>query len=135
MNEALIQDQNVEGKIRKELEQYFPLNETQEVSDATIWEVHKAYIRGILISIGTQKKMERSNKIRTLLSKLYELKQLHKKKTDLEVQHLLVLKREELHGLMEQEVFNRVAKDRYQWGNKPGKHLARILKKKNLQIV
>lgn len=59
LNEELIQDKEVEGKIRNELEQYVLLNETQGVSEVTIWETHKAYIRVILISMGARKKKER----------------------------------------------------------------------------
>lgn len=45
------------GRIKKmEIEQYFSINNTPEVSKATIWEAHKAYIRGKLISLGAGKK-------------------------------------------------------------------------------
>lgn len=72
LNIDLIQEKEVEDKIKREIEQYFHLNETPEIAVATIWEAHKAYIWGILISIGARKK----------------------KKADLDVQYALVLKRE-----------------------------------------
>lgn len=43
------------------------------------------------------------------------------------------MKRDELKNIMEQDskkTFNRITKERYQWGNKANKHLARMLKKK-----
>lgn len=58
-------------------------------------------------------------------------------KADMEIQQALVIKRDELEDLMEQDTrqaFNRVAKDRFQWGNKPGKYLARIIKNKKKSI-
>lgn len=64
-----------------------------------------------------------------LIKELHELEQAHKKKVHSDLKHALVLKRDKLNELMEQEtrqVFNRVAKERYQWGNKPGKYRARI---------
>ena len=47
------------------------------------------------------------------------------------LQLLLILKRELLKDLMEQETrkeFNRIRKDRYKGGNKPGKYLAKMLR-------
>lgn len=38
--------------VKKEIEQYFSTNDTKEISGATLWEVHKAYISGIFIAIG-----------------------------------------------------------------------------------
>lgn len=52
----------------------------------------------------------------------------------METQQALVIKRDELKDKMEQETrqaSNRVAKGRYQWRNKPGEHLAKILQIKN----
>lgn len=49
-----------------------------------------------MISIGVNKKRERRSRMERLLTEIYELEQLHKKKSDLKVQHALVLKRDEL---------------------------------------
>lgn len=62
LNEDLLQDEEIEKNIKKELEKYFIQNESPEVSEATIWESHKAYIRGILISVGSKKKKDRIKK-------------------------------------------------------------------------
>lgn len=58
LNEELIQYKKDEEIIRKEIEQYFIINDTKEISDSTLWEAHKAQIRGILIAIGARKKRE-----------------------------------------------------------------------------
>lgn len=95
----------------------------------------EAYIRGILISIGARKKKERIKNMEKLIKEIYDLEQRHEKYRgrDQELYQALVLKRDELKDLMEQEtrrVFSRISKERYQWGNKVSKHLARMLKKK-----
>lgn len=42
LNEELIQYKKDEEIIRKEIEQYFIINDTKEISDSTLWEAHKA---------------------------------------------------------------------------------------------
>lgn len=101
-----------------------------------MWEAHKAYIRGILIKIGSRKKKERSEKINKLTEEIYRLEQEHKKYQGNHIETLqkLVRKRDGLKELIEQEttrVFNRILKERYQWGNKASRNLARC-KRKNL---
>lgn len=49
MNEELIRDEEGAALIARELENYFELNDTGEVTGSTLWKAHKAYIRGILI--------------------------------------------------------------------------------------
>lgn len=56
---------------------------------------------------------------------------------DKKTQQELILIREELRELMEQvtrQAFNRVAGDRYKWGNKSGKYRAKTLKNKNFKF-
>lgn len=59
LNEDLIDDEEIGKIIKTEIEQYFSINDTPDVSKATIWEVHNAYIRGKLISIGAGRKKKR----------------------------------------------------------------------------
>lgn len=80
------------------------------------------------------KKKERIKKI-NVIEEIHGLEQGHKKHKGQhqETFNQLVNKREELKDIMEQEskrIFNRIAKERDQWGNKVSKHLARMLKKK-----
>lgn len=77
----------------------------------------------------------KNKKMNTLIQEIYSLEQDHKKRKGQhqELFHQLVNKREDLKDTMEQEskrTFNIIAKERYQWGNKASKHLARMLKKK-----
>lgn len=72
-----------------------------------------------------------------LIEVIQRLEQEHKKYKGQhqDLFHQLVNKREDLKDIMELEsrqTFNRIAKERHQWGNKTNKskYLARILKKK-----
>lgn len=64
------------------------------------------------------------------IDEIYRLEQVHKKYKGKhqETLHQLAAKRDELKDLMVQDT--KIIKDRYQWGNKTSKHLARLLKKK-----
>ncbi|CAI9571030.1 unnamed protein product, partial [Staurois parvus] len=78
LNETLLTDPDTDRKIREEIERFFEENETEDVSLATVWEAHKAYVRGILIAIGAKKKRERREKISGLLKEIAEMELLHK---------------------------------------------------------
>lgn len=61
------------------------------------------------------------------------MEQQHKKTGEREMKLVITTKREEMKDLVEQETrtaYNRIKKERYQWGNKTGKYLAKLLKKK-----
>lgn len=125
LNEDLIDDVEVE-KIMTEIEQYFSTNDTPDVTKVTIWEAHKAYVRGKFISIGAGKKKERERTMKNVIKELHELEQKHKIQLYKETHQKIVIKRGHLRDLMEQEtrkVFKNVA-------NKPGKYLAKISKEK-----
>lgn len=62
LNEELIQDAVAVDRIKKELKQYFKKNSSEEITEATVREAHKAYIRGTLIAIGAETKKERRRK-------------------------------------------------------------------------
>lgn len=97
----LNEDTEVEKTIKNEIEQYFQLNETPEVAKATIWEAHKAYIRGKLISMGTRKTKERTRHMEKMIKEIYKLEQMPKKGLDVKIQQILIIKRDQLKDLME----------------------------------
>lgn len=140
LNKNLLQDDKIVDILQKEIELYFVHNDTGETTDSTLWEAHKAYIRGILISIGAGKKKERLGKIESLTEEIHRLEQAHKKHKGHHqaLFHQLINKREELKDILEQEsrrTFKCLARDRYLWGNKSRKHLARVQKKKEKLIL
>lgn len=66
------------------------------------------------------------------------MEQKHKTKLDTEIYQKIIIKRGQLNDMKEQEtrkVLKNVAKERYMWGNKPRKYLAKISKgKKNTNL-
>ena len=133
INEEIFGDKKWEKEIVKELEFYFQINDTKDAPKDIVWEAHKAYMRGIFISKGTQRKKERiKDKIR-LMTEVHQLEQKHKNTQDILINNLLEVKREELKDLLEQEIkqeMKRCIKEKYIESNKVGKNLAKILKKK-----
>lgn len=133
INEDIIEDSDTEKIITEEIKKYFQENDTPELSKATIWEADKAVIRGKLISIGAGKKKERRKNMTRIIKEIHELEQRHKKQLEKETYRTLILKRDQLKEWMEQEErreYYRVLQERFKWGNKPGKYLAKMIRKK-----
>lgn len=80
---------------------------------------------------------ERTKNMNTLIDEIHKFEQGHKrhKGQHQEIFHRLVIKRDELKDIMEQETkrtFNRIAKERYQWGNKASKTPSENVKKEKI---
>lgn len=98
------------------MENFFAINDTSEIPWSTLWEAHKAFIRGLLIGVGVGKKRGRGEKLSTLYREIYDLEQMTRPQGIPERQEL-ISKREELVQLLEQDkklVFHIVDKERYQ---------------------
>lgn len=132
LNEDLLQDKDTDKSIKEELDLLFKINVPGEITEATVWEAHKPYI-GHLNDGGIGKKKRMIKEKIALSNEISELEQQHKTSGDGEVLARLHRKREEMRDLTEHETrkaYNLVKKERYINGNKPGKFLARALKKK-----
>lgn len=133
LNEDLLADNVILKRLKEELEWFFKINIPGEVNEATIWEAHKTYIRGILMMIGGERNKRMKNQRLALTREIHRLEQQHKISGETEVWRTLLQKREELRTFLEQETrktYYLVKKERYINNNKPGRHLARTLKKK-----
>lgn len=109
------------------------MNVSGETSEATAWEAHKAYIRSILMIVGSEEKRRKEKDKLALQKEIKDLEQQHKKTRDGEVLARLFRKREVMRVLIEQEtrkLYNLVKKERYLGGNRSGKFLAKVLRKK-----
>lgn len=76
---SLLQHPGIDEENKRELQQFFDINCTPDVTSLTIWEAHKACIRGLLIKHGSRLKQERQNKTLTLLSQIGALELRHKR--------------------------------------------------------
>lgn len=56
LNESLLHDTEAMAEVVTELGHYFVTNSTADCSPATVWEAHKAVVRGILIKHGARLK-------------------------------------------------------------------------------
>lgn len=59
LNEKLIDNPKIAEKIQQDSDLFLSFNDTGETSGSVLWETLKAYIRGILISVGAGMKKER----------------------------------------------------------------------------
>lgn len=80
-------------------------------------------------------KKERKKRKEMLIAEISKLEQMHKTQTGSgrTTLQLLISRRDELRDLMEEEtnqIMNRHLRDKLRWGNKVGKHLAKILQRK-----
>ncbi|PIO23924.1 hypothetical protein AB205_0061220 [Aquarana catesbeiana] len=135
LDEKLIENPSVSSKIQEEIDGFFSVNDTGEISGSVLWEALRAYIRGILISIGANEKKDSTKRKTELIEEIHHLEQLHKAASGSHnlLLHQLIIKREELKDSMEidsKHFLNKNLKDRFRWSNKVGKHLATVLKRK-----
>ncbi|XP_040178291.1 uncharacterized protein LOC120910599, partial [Rana temporaria] len=131
INESLLKDPEYEEKIVQEMEGFFSDNEVGEVSPSCIWETHKCFMRGILISMGTQRKRKIGRQIETLLGEIRKLENVHKKTLAIQIEEKLRQTREELNLLLTDNAkasLKRGKRAFYEYGNKPSRMLARALR-------
>lgn len=77
LNEDLLADSDTLKRIKEELEWFFKINTPGEVNEATIWEAHKTYIRGIIMMIGGEKNKRLKNQRLALTKEIHKLEQQH----------------------------------------------------------
>lgn len=139
LNDTLNNEDIDKKMIGEELNLYFKENTHPDTSPGVLWEAHKAHIRGKLIELGSRKKREYTHQQMELIQDISVLEQQHKANQAQAVLHTLTLKREELKALlhMEHKRHARVVAQRFhEWGNKPGRLLARSLQqKKNASFI
>lgn len=75
LNEQLLGNTDSRQKIKTVLEDYFHLNASTEITSQTLWDAHKAVIRGQCISIGAYLKKMRNKQIDQLHENITRLEQ------------------------------------------------------------
>lgn len=66
LNESLLSDPVRVTMLEKSLKEYFKLNNTENISEETLWAAYKAFIRGEIIKMSAQFKQERTADIEKL---------------------------------------------------------------------
>lgn len=83
LTENLLDDVTVVVKVTDTISNYFKENASDELGEGTIWEGHKAVVRGELISLGSKLKKERQADVRQVLTALQQAELQHKHHRDI----------------------------------------------------
>lgn len=83
LNENLLDDAVAQKQVSDTISLYFKENMMGEVGMASVWEGHKAVIRGELISQGSRIKKARSEELQSLLTQLRTAELKHKRQLTL----------------------------------------------------
>ncbi|XP_063818782.1 uncharacterized protein LOC135056932 [Pseudophryne corroboree] len=78
LNDSILHNQEVTTQIKDCLAEYFLLNDSPEISSTTLWEAHKAVLRGHLISQMARFKKSQKISFLSLSTKLQALERQHK---------------------------------------------------------
>ncbi|XP_066462242.1 vomeronasal type-2 receptor 26-like [Eleutherodactylus coqui] len=70
MEECLMGTPQHKKTIEDALTEYFKINSTPEMSPTTVWNAHKAYIRGILIKISAKHKRDKEKHLNDILTQI-----------------------------------------------------------------
>lgn len=59
--------------ISTHLQEFFTLNNLPETNPCTLWNTHKAFVRGLLIKLGSRAKKQYNAKVDKLISEIQSL--------------------------------------------------------------
>lgn len=79
INETLLKEPEYEKQIAQELDSFFAINETGEVTPFCVWEKHKCVIRGTFMTLGAHKKKAQTALLDSLLGEIRAFELIHKK--------------------------------------------------------
>ncbi|CAH2306963.1 Hypothetical predicted protein [Pelobates cultripes] len=131
LNDSLLMDKILKTQLEEHLQQYFAENNTEEVSDMTIWEAHKSVIRGHLIRMASRRKKEIGQQLADLTQKISDLEMAHKRDQQDQTYRDLMSNRRHFSELIESKHTRTIRRTRaffYMHANKGGKLLARMLR-------
>uniref|UniRef100_A0A8C5M552 Endonuclease/exonuclease/phosphatase domain-containing protein n=1 Tax=Leptobrachium leishanense TaxID=445787 RepID=A0A8C5M552_9ANUR len=131
LNLTLLNDPIVLQEVKTLLTDYFQDNLTPDIPLSTVWEAHKAVIRGLLICKGTAAKKLRQTQIKDLFLKVNSLEALHADNGDPSTYQSLLEARKALTEHLSSDLKYLAVKTGAFYAlneNKPGKLLAHILR-------
>uniref|UniRef100_A0A8C5MYX6 Endonuclease/exonuclease/phosphatase domain-containing protein n=2 Tax=Leptobrachium leishanense TaxID=445787 RepID=A0A8C5MYX6_9ANUR len=133
LNETLLSDQLVLSGLTEAVSQYFTDNSVPDVTPPLLWEAHKATARGYLIKQGARIKRERIARQEDLTAQIRILEASHKATSSEEDYVRLSALRADLNSLLNikaQRSFTHYKHLFFEHGNRCGRLLARVLRKK-----
>lgn len=81
-NASNLQSPTYATYLRERLEEFFTINNGSISDSNTLWNTHKAFIRGILIKIDAREKRKRGQSPNSLTSSIKELEKINQSKPD-----------------------------------------------------
>ncbi|XP_056403189.1 transmembrane protein 260 isoform X1 [Hyla sarda] len=133
LNESLLLDTLCLSDLRTAITHFQSDHANDQTSQPIQWEALKSVLRGILISHGSRLKREKAAKLKRLLETLHSLEALHKQTLLESTLRELTKTRHEIRSLLDtslRQYSQKCASTFYEWGNKPGRQLARALREK-----
>uniref|UniRef100_A0A8C5QAX9 Reverse transcriptase domain-containing protein n=1 Tax=Leptobrachium leishanense TaxID=445787 RepID=A0A8C5QAX9_9ANUR len=133
LNLSLLEDPVILAETHQLLSDYFTENLTPEVPISTVWEAHKAVLRGFLISKGTAEKKFRLAQKADRFAEVSRLETLHAASGDPSTYQQLTQARASLTACLTDDLKFLATKANSFFAlneNKPGRLLAQILKSK-----
>ncbi|CAH2301657.1 reverse transcriptase [Pelobates cultripes] len=134
LNDSLLQDASFITHLTKDLEDYFTLNENQDISPLSLWKAHKPTIR--LISRASFLKRKAQSDYLGLLRLLSDAMNAHAIQPADRHLHTIADTTKcinEIHLAKTAHILKRLKMTSYSQGNKAGKTLATMLRKKQTQ--
>lgn len=131
LNDNLLKDKDCIEDIRKTIREFLPIHEKDETSPPMQWKTLKCVLRGTLIKHGSRLKKSKEQKKPQLINEIEKLDKEHKRDLNPLSKIKLKSKRLELQAMLDKESLRIREKNKAQWyqyGNKTGKILAKILK-------
>uniref|UniRef100_A0A8C5MLT6 Reverse transcriptase domain-containing protein n=1 Tax=Leptobrachium leishanense TaxID=445787 RepID=A0A8C5MLT6_9ANUR len=130
-NASLFLDPGVKETMNLDLTAFFERNFTPGMATTTVWEAHKAFMRGKLIAIASRRKRERAAETVSLTAKVGDLEREHKRTGDATLLRELLEARGSLNILLSRQVqaaLQWTGRKFFEKSNKPDTLLARRLK-------
>lgn len=131
LNDNILDDAVALKQVSDTISLYFAENKPGGVGMGSVWEGHKAVVRGELISQGARLKKAREGELQTLLAKIRSAELMHKKNVTPIMASELHALQQELATLLDTKIKARIrhlVHKFYEFGNKCGRLLARALK-------
>uniref|UniRef100_A0A8C5PM05 Reverse transcriptase domain-containing protein n=1 Tax=Leptobrachium leishanense TaxID=445787 RepID=A0A8C5PM05_9ANUR len=131
LNVSLLEDPLIRDELHDTLERFFTENSVTDTPIPTLWEAHKAVIRGFFICKSTTRKKLQVEERRTLVDSIRSLELEHIATNDTTVYQRLIRARQALDKLINASLRFQALRSRSFFAlneNKPGRFLARILR-------
>ncbi|XP_075044810.1 vomeronasal type-2 receptor 26-like [Mixophyes fleayi] len=136
INDSILHDQSLILELRTLLDEYFLFNDLPDTSSMTLWEAHKAVVRGHPISMASRRKKLATSKRASLTIQLQTLERQHKLSPDEEVLAKILKVRSDLNLLLSESTasaLKRLRQTFYEKGDKADRILASRLRAQRSQ--